>query len=313
MLDILVIGGANTDYVVKTHELPKPGDTVMGESFQLAPGGKGANQAVAAARLGARTAFVGRLGSDPRGSDLVAAMATEGVDVSRVVRCTESATGVALIAVDSAGHKQIVTAPGANAKLSARDVLGAEALLSRARVVLLQLEVPLAAVEVAVRLAKAAGARVVLDPAPPQELPDSLLQGIDVIRPNAAEAHALTGIEVTDRASAAAAGRKLLERGASAAVIGAPEGNLLVTRDAEKWFPELEVDAVDLTGSGDAMAAGIAVELARGHSLEQAVRFGSAAAAAASTRSGGMPSMPGRADVERLLSRWGIPESARVS
>ena len=311
MLDILVIGGANTDYVVKAHELPRPGDTVMGDSFQLAPGGKGANQAVAAARLGARTAFVGRLGSDPRGTDLVAAIASEGVDVSRVVRCTEAATGVALIAVDSAGHKQIVTAPGANAKLSARDVLGAEGLLSRVRVVLLQLEVPLAAVEVAVRLAKAAGARVVLDPAPPHELPDALLQGIDVIRPNAAEARALTGIEVKDRASAAAAGRKLLERGVGAAVIGAPEGNLLVTAGAEKWFPELEVDAVDMTGSGDAMAAAIAVELARGQALEQAVRFGSAAAAAASTRSGGMPSMPRRPEVERLLSRWGVPEAAR--
>lgn len=303
MLDILVIGGANTDYFVKAKDLPKAGETVMGDEFRMASGGKGANQAVAAARLGARTAFVGRLGSDPRGSDIVASLAAEGVDVSRTVRCTEAATGVALITVDAAGHKQIATAPGANLNLSARDVLGAEQLLARAKVVLLQLEVPLQAVEVAVRLAKAANARIVLDPAPPHELPDSLLEGIDVVRPNAAEAKAMTGVEVKCRETATLAGKKLLERGVRAAVIGAPEGNMLVTPEIVRWFPELEVEAVDLTGSGDAMAAAIAVELSRGRGIEESVRFASAAAAFASTKPGGMPAMPRRADVERLLSR----------
>ncbi|MBL8950870.1 MAG: ribokinase [Myxococcaceae bacterium] len=302
-VDVLVIGGANTDFLVKGSKLPTVGETVEGDTYYSGPGGKGANQAVAAARLGAKVAFVGRVGADTRGAELVSALAAEGIDVSHVLHDPLGVTGAALVMVEGRGQKQIHTAPGANLLVTVRDVVAAADLFAEAKVVLLQLEVPQAAVETAVRLANAAGARVVLDPAPPRELPDSLLRGVHVIRPNVAEARALTGVEVHDRASAAKAGHQLRERGAKFAVVGAPGGNLLVGPNLERWFAELEIEPVDATGAGDAMAGALAAELAAGHGLEAACEVATAAAAFKTMRLGAQPGLPHRAELEVFRTR----------
>ena len=299
-LDLIVFGGANTDYLIRGPQLPAPGSTVDGQEFQEAPGGKGANQAVAAARLGARVAFIGKVGGDARGRALLDGLQAEGVRIEGALADAGAATGVALIMVDAQGEKQIMTAPGANHQLTVEDVSRASALIARARVALLQLELPLPAVEAAARLSRAAGAIVVLDPAPPRELPEELLRDVHVIRPNAAEAEVLTGVRVDDPDAARRAAQNLLRRGVGAALIGAPGGSLLVSPEAELWLPQLDVKVVDATGAGDAFVAALAVCLGRGEGLAQAARFANAAAALATTQLGARAGLPRREAVEQL-------------
>lgn len=304
ILDVLVVGGANMDYLAKGPRLPGPGSTVQGTDFQEAPGGKGGNQAVGAARLGARVALVARVGVDQRASAIVRRLADEHVDTQMIVSDPDAPTGVALIMVDNAGEKQILTAPGANWRMSVSDVTRASHLFARARVVLLQLEVPLDAVSVAVRLARAADARVVLDPAPATPVADELLRDVDVIRPNASEAEVLTGIEVHDVASARKAAGELVRRGAHAACVGAPGGNLVLWSEGELWLPHLPVKAVDATGAGDAFAGALAVALAEGQSIPDAARFGHVAAALKTSKLGAQAGLPGRAEVVAALNRF---------
>jgi ribokinase len=300
--DVVVVGGANSDYLVRGKTLPKPGTTIEGEEFQEAAGGKGANQAVAAARLGAKVAFVGRVGADPRGQAILSKLKDEHVDVREVSVDANAPTGVALVMVDGDGEKQIMTAPGANRRLSAKDISRAAGVISNGRVVLLQLEVSMLAVEAAVRIAKAAGAKVVLDPAPARELADDLLRNVEVIRPNAAEAEVISGVRVTDEQTALQAAENLIRRGVRAAIIGAPGGNLLVSTNEELWLPHVEVDVVDATGAGDAFAAALAVCLARGEDLAAAVRFANAAAALKATKLGAQAGLPRRDEVDRLVA-----------
>jgi ribokinase len=310
-LDVVVVGGANMDYLVKGAELPRPGATATGEAFQEAPGGKGANQAVAVARLGGRVALVACVGADERGEAIVDRLAREGVDTSAVLRHPSAPTGVALVAVDASGEKQIAWAPGANEMLAPRSIAAAAELFTRASIALLQLEISLDAVEAAIRLARAAGLRVVLDPAPPTALREELLREVYVIRPNASEALVLTGIEVTDRASARAAAENLLRRGVRAACVGAPGGNLLVSEEGETWLPHLPVEAVDATGAGDALAGALALALAEGSGLAEAARFAVAASALATTRLGAQAALPRREQVTALLRGGaGAPEGA---
>jgi ribokinase len=208
--------------------------------------------------------------------------------------------------VDTSGEKQILTAPGANRMLTVRDLEAAAELAAMAKltkVVLLQLEVPLETVEFAIRIGKAAGARIVLDPAPPRPLADELLRRVDVIRPNAAEAEVLTGIKVIDRLSARKAAENLIRRGVGAAIIGAPGGDLVVSPGAELWLPHLPVEVVDTTGAGDAFAAALAVYLACGEGLEAAAHFANAAAALKATKLGAQAGLPRREEVLRLLRR----------
>lgn len=301
MAGVVVIGGANMDYLVRGKKLPGPGSTVDGEEFQEAPGGKGANQAVAAARLGARVAFVGRVGADARGRAIISSLESEAVNVRYVTIDPKAATGVALVMVDTEGQKQILTAPGANRELTADDIARASDAITAARVLLLQLEVPLDAVEAAVHLGRSAGAIVVLDPAPARPLPERLLHQVHVIRPNADEAEVITGIEVTDRAAAKNAATHLIERGVGAAIIGTPGGNLLVSSEGDVWVPHIEVEAVDSTGAGDAFAAAVAVCLADGKPLASAMRFASAAAAAKTRKLGAQAGLPRRGEVEELM------------
>lgn len=302
-LEVVVLGGANVDYLIRGPALPAPGSTIEGDEFQEAPGGKGANQAVAAARLGASVAFVGRIGSDARGRSVLDNLKAEGVDTSELSIDPGAPTGIALVMVNGAGEKQIMTAPGANRRLTRDHVVNAAPLIERARVLLLELEVPIEALKAGVRLARPQGVPVVLDFAPPSPLAKTLLQNIDVIRANADEAKVLTGLTITDTTTARRAAHHLLGQGVGAAVLGAPGGNLLVSADGELWLPHLEVEVVDATGAGDAFAAALAVCLACGKDLFEAARFASAAAALKTTKLGAQAGLPRREAVEELLLR----------
>jgi len=304
MLDIAVVGKANIDYLVRGPRLPAPGQSVNGDAFQEAPGGKGANQAVGAARLGAKVALVARIGSDSRGDQVLRTLVREGVDVRHVLRDSTAPTGVALCQVGGSGEKQILSNSGANAHLTAADVRAAAPLLEEARVVLTQLGVPLEAVAEAIRIGRRAGKIVVLDPGPPAPVPDELLAQVDLIRPNASEARVLTGIRVHDRGSAVEAARELLRRGAKAAAVQAGElGDLLLWPEGELWLPRFEVTRVDATGAGDAFASAFAVALAEGRSLAEGGPFASAAAALATTILGAQASLPRRSAVLALIAR----------
>jgi ribokinase len=302
--DVVVVGKANVDYLVRGPRLPAPGQSVSGDAFHEAAGGKGANQAVGAARLGAKVALVARVGRDVRGDTVLAALHDEHVDTRFVTRDPVASTGVGLCQVGASGEKQILSASGANARLTAACVREAAAALSSARVVLCQLGVPLEAVAEAVRIARAAGALVILDPGPPAPVPDALIAQLDLIRPNTSEAQALTGIDVHDRRSAREAAADLLRRGAKTAAVQAGEhGDVLLSAHCELWLPRFEVKRVDATGAGDAFASALAVCLGESMGLEEAGPFASAAAALATTVLGAQASLPRRAAVLELLAR----------
>jgi ribokinase len=300
---VAVVGSLNMDLVVRAPHLPSVGETVPGGSFATFAGGKGANQAVGAARLGAAVAMVGRVGDDAFGRVLRDGLARERIDASAVRTDAGAATGVALITVDSAGQNTIVVASGANAALTREDVDAARGLIVQSAVVLLQLEVPLDVVYHAAQVAHTAGCQVILDPAPapPQPLPDDLYRLVSVIHPNEIEARALTGIAVTTEADARRAAEALLRRGCPAAVVklGA-RGAYLAVGPQREAIPAIRVTPVDTTAAGDAFAAGLAVALAEHAPLEAAVQFAIVVGALKVTRMGAQPSMPTREQVREF-------------
>jgi ribokinase len=280
--DVYVVGSINADLVVRVPSLPRPGETVTGGTFERHGGGKGANQAVAAARAGAAVRMVAAVGDDDLGAEAIAQLEAEGIDVSAVQRLADAPTGVALIAVDDAGENQIAVASGANAVLSAEAVERALAGAAPGSVVLLGLEIPDAPVLAGARAAHAAGLSVVLNPAPARALPDALLALAPLLTPNRDEACALSGEREPE-----AAARALAERtGAPAVVTIGAGGALLADGDSVARLPAPEVDAVDTTGAGDAFNGALACALAGGAELEAAVRS-AIAVAAESTRTRG--------------------------
>jgi ribokinase len=300
--DVVVVGGANWDYLVRGPKLPAAGETVPGNEFQEAPGGKGANQAVAVARLGARVAFVARIGNDRRGDLILDRLADESVNTEFVVRDPVEPTGIALVMVDWEGEKQVLTAPQANRLLALTDVDRAAEAIRSSRVLLTQLEIPVEVVARALAIAREAAVQVVLDSAPPVPLSNELLGLVGVIRANAGEVEVLTGMSVRDRTSARAAADELIRRGAKATVIQAgSDGNLVVSNSEEHWLAKLRVPAVDSTGAGDAFAAALAVMLAEGRSLPEAARFANAAAAQKTTVLGAQAGLPYRQTVMAML------------
>lgn len=313
-IDVLVVGGALADIVAQGRRLPGPGEAVLGKKGLELNGGKGVNQAVGAARLGATAALVGAVGEDPRGDRILVGLAAEGVDVGHVVRLVDLETGVSLICVDDDGQKQIMTVPGASAHASRDVVEDARELFPRARVVLVNLELPDEAVYAAIALAQRAGATVVVDPAPVRSIPREVMRFVDVIRPNAREAAVLTGVEVTDVHSAREAAHALMEQGAGSAVVAAGDvGNLAVWRDAEQLFPRIPLRALDVTGAGDAFCAALSVALAEEAKLEESCRFATAAAALATTVLGAQHGLPRREDVVALLESWAPDRGPPVS
>ncbi len=296
---IYVIGSVNTDMVVKADRLPKPGQTVSGGDFFMSAGGKGGNQAVAAARLGANVRMVANLGADVFGDAAVKRLEAESVDTTLVRRDENQPSGVALISVDAAGENQIVVAPGANATLLEAQVDRAFETMPEGSLVLLQLEVPLPTVAHAVVVAGEKGCRVILDPAPAKALPGELLSGVFLLTPNETEAEALTGIDVHDQSSALEAARELRDAGvANVAITLGGEGVLLATAEGSELIPAPEVSAVDTTAAGDCFNGSLAVALAEGTSLREAAAFACRAAAISVTRLGAQDSMPFAGEVD---------------
>ncbi len=297
---VVVIGSSNMDLVIRTPRIPRAGETILGGEFVMVAGGKGANQAVAAARLGAKVYFVARVGRDPFGDKMLANFRAEGIATDYIIRDERRASGVATIAVDAAGENSIIVAPGANAALSPADVEAAEEAIAGADSILLQLEVPLETVARAADLAASHGVRVILDPAPAQPLPASLLSKISLITPNETEAEVLTGVAGTDEAAARRQSAILRERGvAGVLVTRGRQGSLLNLRREVTLFGTEPVESVDSTAAGDCFNGALAARLAAGADLPEAIRFASRAAALSTTRLGAQDSLPRLAELER--------------
>jgi ribokinase len=303
---IVVVGSSNTDMIAKIERIPKPGETVIGGKFSTAAGGKGANQAVAAARAGGNVTFIARVGEDMFGEQAVQGFVEDNIDVSHVLKDAEAPSGVALIFVDEKGENSIAVASGANANLAPADVAAASDAITSADVLVMQLEVPLETVEAAAALAHENGVRVILNTAPAQPLSDALLGHVSVLTPNEGEAELLTGIKVESEKDAEAAANALFARGVKSALItmGA-KGVFAVDSDSKQFVPGFEVKAVDTTAAGDVFNGALAVALAEGKSLKEAATFANAAGALSVTKLGAQPSAPTRAEIDEFLSSRG--------
>lgn len=297
---IVVVGSFNADLISYMARMPKPGETVHGDRFVTAAGGKGSNQAVAAARLGAEVTFIGRVGNDVFANLAYEIWDAEGVNRDFVSREEEHATGVAPILVDSSGENMIVVVLGANSRVKPADIDAARERIAAADVLIAQLEINLDMVAYALETAKALGVATILNPAPAAELPAETIQLADYLTPNETELETLSGMS----SDVEAAARELLTRADQTAVVtlGA-QGAQIVTGSDSATVPTYEVDVVDTTGAGDAFNAGLAVALAEGRPLKDAVRFANAAAALSVAKPGAAPSTPYRPEVDALYER----------
>ncbi len=299
---IVVVGSINMDLVVRVPHAPRAGETVIGRDLATIPGGKGANQAVAAARLGSSVAIVGRVGDDDFGDRMRTTLAGAHVDTRHVTVTEGAATGVALISVDVRGENAIAVSGGANRRLSPADVDAAAEIFSSARVCLLQLEIPLETVLHAIRVCRSAGVETILDAAPAPDDPPAELFAADILSPNLAEAEALAREPAAGHREAKALAAALAARGARQVVIKLGEhGALYYDGERFEHVPELRIMPVDTTAAGDAFTAALAVARARGDSLSEAVRLANAAGAAACLKFGAQPSLPTMREVVRLI------------
>lgn len=301
---IVVIGSCNTDLVVNVDRSPNAGETVFGQSFMLNPGGKGANQAVAVARIGNGVSFISKVGNDVFGSQAKQHFLDEGMDISHVLTDKSAPTGTALITVEKGGENRIIVVSGANAELGVADIDEAMVLIDECDIILVQLEIPLSTVEHVARLAASKGKKLILNPAPACSLSDELLSHVYLITPNETEAEILTGIKVVDEESASKAVDYFLKKGLQQVVItlGA-SGAFVGTGECRTLVPAYKVNAVDTTAAGDVFNGALAVYLSEGHNLLDAVRFASAASAIAVTRCGAQSSVPMRNEVDVMLNK----------
>ena len=301
--NILVVGSINMDLVIRTHHMPAPGQTLPGSGFVTSPGGKGANQAVAVARMGGQCTMIGRVGDDAFGQELLVGMEAEGIDCANVLKTDDVATGVAMIIVDSMGENSIVVAGGANLRLTPDDIFPCAELFDRADVLVLQLEVPMTTVRAATDLARRHNCRIILDPAPaPRCMPEELYQ-VDVISPNVIETEALTGTKTIEDRLDKQAASELIARGAKAAVLKlGSRGSLVIAADGQiARVPAYKVNIVDTTAAGDAFIGALAVAVAAGMDLPEAARRANAAGALACTRLGAQSAMPTADEVRMLI------------
>jgi ribokinase len=302
-MSVIIFGSINMDLVVRTPRLPTPGESLTGHTFFTAPGGKGANQAVACARLGAHARMIGRVGDDVFGETLRRSLGEDGVDVAGVTS-QPGPSGVAVIAVDDAAENNIIVVPGANGAVGSNDLALLDEALADARVLLLQLEVPIDAVIAAARLARQRGVMVLLDPAPARPLPPELYAQADIITPNESEASALVGTPVQSQEHAERAAHLLLERGARAAIIKMGSKGVYWSDGAASAFaPAFRVAAVDTVAAGDAFNGALATALDAGLPFGEAIRWGLAGGALSVTKAGAQQSMPTRAELLALLER----------
>jgi ribokinase len=300
---IVVLGSSNTDMIINLERIPKPGETVLGGAFSMAGGGKGANQAVAAARAGGDVALIARVGKDIFGDQAVRGFREAAIDVDFVIRDEKAPSGVALIFVDREGENCIAVASGANARLSPGDVRRAERIIAGADILLMQLETPLETVRLAAEIASANAVRIILNPAPARPLPDDILRNVSILTPNEIEAGMLTGEAAGTDAEAVKVAQILRGRGVDTVVLtlGA-RGAYVAGRDFEGMVPGFKVKPVDTTAAGDVFNGALAVALSGDARLQDAVRFANAAAAISVTISGAQTSAPHREDIDRFLA-----------
>jgi ribokinase len=295
---IIVTGSMNMDMVVKTSHIPRPGETVLGGTFFMNPGGKGANQAVAVARLGGEVAFIGKIGDDIFGKQSSQLFDEEGVNTLGILSDADNPSGIALITVDQCGENSIVVAPGANANLEPADVEQAFSLYPDGEILLIQLEIPMRTVEFAARYARGKGMTVILNPAPANDLIPELFGLLDIITPNVNEAEVLSGVKITDIASAKEAAESLHQQGVKNVIITLGKLGAALLEDGVFYhIPAPEVETVDTTAAGDVFNGALAVAVAEGRSLKDAASFACMAAAIAVTRLGAQSSIPYRNEV----------------
>ncbi len=291
------------DMIIKTAGIPRPGETVLGGSFSMAAGGKGANQAVAAARAGGKVVLIARVGEDYFGERAIKNFVADQIDVGFIVKDKETPSGVALIFVDDKGENSIAVAAGANARLSKADVELCRDIIAAAGILLMQLETPLETVEAAAEIASAGGVKVILNPAPARKLPIELLRHAAILTPNESEAEVLTGIHISDDASACKAADALQAKGVGTVIITlGSRGALLADGSVRQIVAGFPVHAVDTTGAGDVFNGALAVAISEGKALAQAVPFACAAAAISVTRLGAQPSIPHRKDIDAFIA-----------
>ena len=290
---IIVVGSINTDMVIGANKLPKPGETLIGHKFFMNSGGKGGNQAVAAARMGGEVSMVANLGADVFGDTAIAKLTNEGVNCGSITRDNDSPSGVAIINVDDNGENQIVVAPGANANLSANLVSAALERISPSSIVLLQLEIPIESVTRAVEVCREKGCRIILDPAPAQALPKSVYEGTYLLTPNENEAESLSGISISDRDSVICAAEKLLMFGVNnVAITLGSQGVFLANGEGKQFLEATSVSAIDTTAAGDCFNGAVAAKLSEGYSLVEGIRSGILASSICVTRHGAQDAMP---------------------
>jgi ribokinase len=299
MADVVVLGSLNMDLVVRAAHIPRPGETVHGEGFATIPGGKGANQAAAAARLGASVEMIGRVGQDSFGPLLLANMQAQGVGTAHITTDSDAPSGIALIAIAQDGENAIIVAPGANGRVSSDDVDNAADLIAGARLLVMQFEIPLPVVRGALTLAQSSGVPVILNPAPAYPVEPGFLQGVHYLVANETEAELLTGVVVCDLPSATQAGQALVDLGIPVGIVtlGA-QGALFATADRSAHVPARQVHVVDTTAAGDAFVGGLAVALLKGLDLDEAVRYATCAGTLATTVLGAQTSLPSAAQVQ---------------
>jgi len=299
---IAVVGSYATGLTMKVERMPSTGETLLGTDYRVDYGGKGSNQAVACARLGASVSFVAKIGTDPFGEMALGLYRDEGIDVTHVLRVADTPTGVGFIIVEAAsGHNCITIDPGANEFLTAADVAQCESAFNSSAVVLTQLEIPVAAAEAGLAQGRALGAVTILNPAPVRTLPSSILQLVDILTPNQSEAKVLAGINPAADVEPEEVARILIGSGVKQVVMTLGEsGALIVTEKSSTHVPAIQMRAVDTTGAGDAFNAGLAMALACGMNLEQAVHFAAVTGGLAVTKEGVIPSLPSRTEVLNL-------------
>lgn len=298
---IVVIGSSNTDMVIKSDRLPKPGETILGGNFLMNNGGKGANQAVAAARLGGDVTFICKVGNDIFGNQAIEMFQKEKIDTSYVGVTNEEPSGVALINVDKKGENCIVVASGANSTLSVEDIQKAEAAIKKASITIMQLETPIESVSYAAQLAKKNNVTVILNPAPAPatQLPDELLENVDIIIPNVTEAEIISGIHITDDETTKEAIRRISAKSIKTVIITmGSKGALAFENNEFIHIPAFKVNAIDTTAAGDTFCGGLCVALSEGKSLKEAILFASKASSISVTRMGAQVSIPLRKEIE---------------
>jgi ribokinase len=299
MSRILVIGSSNTDMVIKTEKLPAPGETILGGTFLMNPGGKGANQAVAAARLGGKVTFITKRGNDLFGNQAVGLLMREGIHTQYIVKDMELPSGVALITVDSTGENSIVVAPGSNGNLLQEDIPTAIFETTKYEILLLQLEIPINTVEYSAVAASEKGIKVILNPAPARKLSDNLLMHTWLITPNETEAEIITGVKITDIPSAEKAAEIIMKRGVKNVIITLGEaGAYIKSENFTGLIPGIKVIPVDTTAAGDVFNGALAVALSEGKVLNEAVVFANKAASISVTRMGAQASAPYRNEIQ---------------